>query len=129
MIATMHSKHQHVSATRMAGLLALALAALALGAAAPARAAGSRGAAILAGVVPGETFGCSVSTAGAVNGDTYTDVIVSALPAAPELVLALAVPRQGPPQGVAAVPRSGDGGVLERRARGLTTLRGPFVRF
>lgn len=78
MIATMHSKRQHVSATWIAGFLALALAALALGAGTPARAAGSRGAAILAGVVPGETFGCSVSTAGDVNGDTYTDIIVGA---------------------------------------------------
>ncbi|HEY6572692.1 MAG TPA: integrin alpha, partial [Candidatus Eisenbacteria bacterium] len=78
MIATMHCKRQHVSATWIAAILALALAALALGAAAPAGAAIGRGTSTLVGVVPGETFGCSVASAGDVNGDTYADVIVGA---------------------------------------------------
>jgi hypothetical protein len=61
----------------IAALLALALAAVAA-AAGPARAAASRGSLIMSGVIPGETFGCSVASAGDVNGDSYPDVIVGA---------------------------------------------------
>ena len=78
MNATAPLEHQRVSATWLAGLLALALAAMILGRAEPARAAASRGTTTLTGVVPGETFGCSVSSAGDVNGDTFVDVIVGA---------------------------------------------------
>jgi hypothetical protein len=62
----------------IAALLALALAVLVLAAAVPARAATGRGTVTLQGTVPGETFGCSVASAGDVNGDSYADVIVGA---------------------------------------------------
>lgn len=78
MNATAPLDHLRSSATWLAGLLALALAAMILGHAEPARAAASRGTTTLTGLVPGETFGCSVSSAGDVNGDTFADVIVGA---------------------------------------------------
>jgi hypothetical protein len=56
----------------------LALAVAAAWAATPARAAGGRGTVALVGAIPGETFGCSVASAGDVNGDTFADVIVGA---------------------------------------------------
>jgi hypothetical protein len=83
MTTIIRSKRQHVSATWIVAILALALAALALAAAVPADAAGNRGTATLSGTVPGETFGCSVSSAGDVNGDTYADVIVGAYQSGP----------------------------------------------
>ena len=79
MIAPLHSRRQKARGVGVAGHVLLVLAALAIGAAAPTAAgAASRGTVALEGVVPGETFGCSVSSAGDVNGDTYADVIVGA---------------------------------------------------
>ncbi|HEU4724173.1 MAG TPA: integrin alpha, partial [Candidatus Eisenbacteria bacterium] len=78
MSAIARLRHPRLSATWIAGILALALAAMIVGAAAPARAASARGTTTLTGVVPGETFGCSVASAGDVNGDTFADVIVGA---------------------------------------------------
>ena len=69
---------REASGAWIAALLSLALAAFSLAMASPARAATGRGTATLVGVVPGETFGCSVATAGDVNGDSYADVIVGA---------------------------------------------------
>ncbi|HEU4765492.1 MAG TPA: integrin alpha [Candidatus Eisenbacteria bacterium] len=43
-----------------------------------AHAAPSRGVTPLSGGVPGESFGCSVASAGDVNGDGYADVIIGA---------------------------------------------------
>ena len=60
----------------VAGSLALAVAAALL--ATQARAAGGRGMFVLTGAIPGETFGCSVASAGDVNGDSFADVIVGA---------------------------------------------------
>ncbi|HEV8129325.1 MAG TPA: integrin alpha, partial [Candidatus Eisenbacteria bacterium] len=45
---------------------------------AEAAAAKDRGALVLSGGVPGETFGCSIAAAGDVNGDGYDDVITGA---------------------------------------------------
>jgi hypothetical protein len=46
-------------------------------------AAGARGTDVLIGTIPGETFGCSVATAGDVNGDSYADLIVGAYQSGP----------------------------------------------
>jgi hypothetical protein len=61
--------------------LAAALASLlfpAFASAPNAHAAPSRGVTPLSGGVPGESFGCSVASAGDVNGDGYADVIIGA---------------------------------------------------
>src|SRR5690349_24622298 len=82
MTFTVGSKILRVPASResVAVLLALALALIlfALTSAPPAHAAAGRGTATLVGTAPGETFGCSVSSAGDVNGVSYADVIVGA---------------------------------------------------
>lgn len=62
----------------IAWLLVLALTAIVLSVAIPADAATGRGTTTLSGTIPGETFGCSVASAGDVNGDSYADVIVGA---------------------------------------------------
>ena len=62
----------------IAWLLVLALTAIVLSVAIPADAATGRGITTLTGTIPGETFGCSVASAGDVNGDSYADVIVGA---------------------------------------------------
>jgi hypothetical protein len=63
-----------------AGVLAVGAIAILPTAAGDAEAAPAkdRGALVLSGGVPGETFGCSVAAAGDVNGDGYEDVITGA---------------------------------------------------
>ena len=50
---------------------------------APQAEAAGRGSFLLSGGVPGESFGCSVASAGDVNGDGYADVIVGAYQSGP----------------------------------------------
>jgi hypothetical protein len=72
------SKTIRFPAAWIAAFLSLGLALVALAEGTPALAAAGRGTMTLVGAVPGETFGCSVASAGDVNGDTYADVIVGA---------------------------------------------------